>query len=99
MNARPRIRELDRISRDIGVRLRIEPAAFEPLPENLIALLRELEILVHHAEGERLFAAIDARVAELLDAAGQQPRHAYAQGRSEEPVEADAAEVRPNQGR
>jgi hypothetical protein len=65
---------LDRIRRDIGVRLRIDPAVFEPLPHSLIALLKELEIHVHHAEGERLFAEIDARVAELLNAAGKQPR-------------------------
>jgi hypothetical protein len=70
MNARPRIRELNRISRDVGAQLRVEPDGFGSLPHSLIALLKELEIHVHHAEGERLFAEIDARVAELLNAAG-----------------------------
>jgi hypothetical protein len=74
MNARPRIRELNRISRDVGAQLRVEPDGFGSLPHSLIALLKELEIHVHHAEGERLFA--DARVAELLNAAGKQPRDA-----------------------
>jgi hypothetical protein len=70
MNAMPQIRELDRIIRDIGVQLRVEPEVSEPLPQKLKALLKELEILVHHAERQRLFAEIEIRVAELIDAAG-----------------------------
>src|SRR5271166_559365 len=70
MNAKPTIHELHRIRRDIGVQLRIEPEVFEPPPQLLMALLKKLEIHVHDAEGERLFVEVDARVAELLRAAG-----------------------------
>ena len=66
MNARPSIRELDRIRRDIGARLRIDHEVAEPPPQRLMALLKELEIHVHDAEVGRLFAEVDARVAELL---------------------------------
>jgi hypothetical protein len=68
-NARPRIRELNRISIDVGAQLRVEPDGLGSLPHSLIALLKEVEIHFHRAEGERLFAEIDARVAELLNAA------------------------------
>jgi hypothetical protein len=74
MNARPSIPELDRIRRDIGARLRIEHAVTEPAPENLIALLKELATRVRDAKRERLFAEVDAQLAELLRAAGRQPR-------------------------
>jgi hypothetical protein len=69
MNVRPSIHELDRIRRDIGARLRIEPEVAEPPPRLLMALLKKLEIHVHEAQGERLFAEVDARVAELKRAA------------------------------
>jgi hypothetical protein len=65
MNARPSIRELDRICRDIGARLRIDYEVAEAPPQLLMALLKELEIHFHDAEGERLFGEVDARVAEL----------------------------------
>jgi hypothetical protein len=74
MNARPSIRELDRIRTDIGARLRIEHAVTEPAPESLIALLKELVTRVRDAKREKLFAEVDARVAELLRAAGGRPR-------------------------
>jgi hypothetical protein len=77
MNARPSIPELDRIRRDIGARLRIEHAVTEPAPENLIALLKELATRVRDAKREKLFAEVDAQVAELLRAAGRQPQDAY----------------------
>jgi hypothetical protein len=76
MNARPSIHELDRIRRDIGARLRIEHAVTEPTPESLIALLKELETSIRDAKREKLFAEVDARLAELLHAAGRQPREA-----------------------
>jgi hypothetical protein len=76
MNARPSIRELDRICRDIGARLRIDHEVAEPPPQLLMALLKKLEMHVHDAEVGRLFAEVDARVAELLRAAGRQPRDA-----------------------
>jgi len=56
MNARPSIRELDRIRRDIGARLRIEHAVTEPAPESLVALLKELVTRVRDAKREKLFA-------------------------------------------
>jgi hypothetical protein len=74
MNARPSIRELDRIRTDIGARLRIEHAVTEPAPESLIALLKELVTRVRDAKREKLFAQVDGRVAELLRAAGRRPR-------------------------
>jgi hypothetical protein len=74
MNARPSIRELDRIRRDIGARLRIEHAVTETAPESLVALLKELVTRVRDAKREKLFAGVDACVAELLRAAGRRPR-------------------------
>jgi hypothetical protein len=73
MNARTGFPELHRIRRDIGARLRIEHEIVEPPPRLLIALLKELEIHEHDVEGQRLFARVEARVAELLRAAGRQP--------------------------
>jgi hypothetical protein len=70
MNARTNLPELDRIRRDIGARLRIEYEVAEP-PPLLVALLKELEIHEHDVEGQRLFAQVEARVAELLRAAGR----------------------------
>jgi hypothetical protein len=67
MNAKPNIRELDRIRTDIGSALR---TFADPAPQSLIALLRNLEACVRDAELEKLFAEVDARVAELLCAAG-----------------------------
>jgi hypothetical protein len=72
MNARTNFRELDRIRRDIGARLRIEHEVAEPPPQLLVALLKELEIHEHDVEGQRLFAQVEARVAELLHAVGRQ---------------------------
>jgi hypothetical protein len=72
MNARTSLPELDRIRRDIGARLRIDYEVAEPPPPLLIALLKKLEIHVHDAQGERLFAEVDARVAELKRAAGRE---------------------------
>jgi hypothetical protein len=88
MNARLNIRELDRIRRDIGARLRIEHAVTEPAPESLIALLKELATRVRDAKREMLFAEVDAQVAEVLRAAGRQPRAGHAsEGRvADEPV-------------
>jgi hypothetical protein len=93
MNARPSIPELDRIRRDIGAQLRIEHAVTEPAPEILIALLKELVTRVRDAKREKLFAEVDAQVAELLRAAGRRPRDV----RSDEDGNADGTvhTVRP----
>jgi hypothetical protein len=69
MNARTSLPALDRIRRDIGARLRIDYEVAEPPPRLLMALLKKLEIHVHEAQSERLFAEVDARVAELKRAA------------------------------
>jgi hypothetical protein len=71
MNARTSLPELHGIRRDIGVRLRIDYEVAEAPPQRLMALLKELEIHFHDAEGGRLFAEVDVRVAELLRAAGR----------------------------
>lgn len=72
MNARPKIQELDRIRTDLGSSLRNE-SELEPAPHSLMALLKQLERCLHDAEGERLFAALDVCVAELVRAAGKEP--------------------------
>jgi hypothetical protein len=77
MNARTNFPELDRIRRDIGARLRIEHEVAEPPPQLLMALLKELEIHEHDVEGQRLFAQVEARAAELSRAAGRQPGDAH----------------------
>jgi hypothetical protein len=77
MNARTNFRELDRIRKDIGARLRIEHEVAEPPPQLLVALLKELEIHEHDVEGQRLFAQVEARADELLRAAGRQPGDAH----------------------
>jgi hypothetical protein len=77
MKARTNFPELDRIRRDIGARLRIEHEVAEPPPQLLMALLKELEIHEHDVEGQRLFAQVEARAAELLRAAGRQPGDAH----------------------
>jgi hypothetical protein len=78
MNARTNFRELDRIRKDIGARLRIEHEVAEPPPQLLVALLKELEIHEHDVEGQRLFAQVEARADELLRAAGRQPGDVHA---------------------
>jgi hypothetical protein len=77
MNARPSSRELDRIRSAVGSVLRTEHAAAEPAPQSLIALLKELETRVRDAEREKVFAKVEARVAELLRATGRQPQNAH----------------------
>jgi hypothetical protein len=72
MNVRVSIHERDRIRRDIGAALRIEYAA-EPVPESLLALLKDLETRIRNAERERLFAEVDARIAELVHGADGLP--------------------------
>jgi hypothetical protein len=74
MNARPNTRELNRIRSAVGSALRTEHEVAEPALQSLIALLKELETRVRDAEREKVFAEVDARVAELLRAAGRQPR-------------------------
>jgi hypothetical protein len=76
MNAKPNIRELNRIRTDIGSALR---TFAEPAPQSLLALLRDLEACVRDAELEKLFAEVDARLAELLCAVGRRPQQATAQ--------------------
>jgi hypothetical protein len=70
----PDIRELVRISRDIGLALRIEQDAgyFTPLGLNL--LLKDLETRVRDTVCERLIAQIDAQVCKLLRASGRAPQ-------------------------
>ena len=75
MNVRASIHELDRIRRDIGAALRIECGA-EPAPQGLLALLKDLETNIRDPERERLFAEVDARIAELVHGADGSPgRH------------------------
>jgi hypothetical protein len=74
MNVRASVNELDRIRRDIGVALKGEHEATEPAPPSLMALLSKLEALVRDIEGERLFARVDSRIAELICAAGREPQ-------------------------
>jgi hypothetical protein len=74
MNARPNTRELDRIRSAVGSALRAEDKVAEPAPQSLIALLKDLETRVRDAERERAFAEVEGRLAELLRAAGRQPR-------------------------
>ena len=76
MNAKPNIRELNRIRTDIGSALR---TFAEPAPQSLLALLRDLEACVRDAELEKLFAEVDGRVAELLCALGRRSQQATAQ--------------------
>jgi hypothetical protein len=73
MNARTSLRELDRIRRDIGAELQIEHRVADPVPQGLVALLKDLETRVRDAERERHFAEVDARIAELVRAAGGEP--------------------------
>jgi hypothetical protein len=94
MNARPSIPELDRIRRDIGARLRIEHAVTEPAPESLIARLKELATRVRDAKREKLFAEVDAQVAEVLRAAGRQPRAAHASANHRAPPEGQRVAAR-----
>jgi hypothetical protein len=44
----------------------------EPAPQSLIAILKELGTRVRDAEREKVFAEVEARVAELLRVAGRQ---------------------------
>jgi hypothetical protein len=74
MNAKSNVRELDRIRGDIACSLRTGHDVAEPAPHSLMALLKDLETRVRDAERERLFTAVDARVAELMRAIGREPR-------------------------
>lgn len=74
MKARSSVHELDRIRRDIGSLLRSGHDAAEPAPQSLMALLSDLETRVRDAERERRFAEVDAKVAELIRAAGRETR-------------------------
>jgi hypothetical protein len=74
MNAKSKIRELDRIRKDISSVLRTEHPAAEPAPQTLIVLMKNLETRVRDASRERHFAEVDARIAELLHAVGRHLR-------------------------
>jgi hypothetical protein len=99
VNARPQIQVLDRIRRDIGARLRTEYAEAEPAPQGLVALLKELETRVGHAELERRFAEVDERVAELLHAVGRRSRNICRADDDDASVTDARSEVRPGEGR
>jgi hypothetical protein len=73
MKAKSTVHELDRIRRDIGSSLRTGPDAAEPAPQSLMALLRNLETRVRDAERDRLFAEVDAKIAELIRATAREP--------------------------
>jgi hypothetical protein len=77
MNARPNNYELNRIRKDISSAFRAERDVMAPAPQSLIALLKELETRVRDAELERLYTAVDARVADLLRAVGREPCNAH----------------------
>jgi hypothetical protein len=74
MNVSADIRELDRISKDIGLALRIEQDAANLAPLGLNLLLKNLETRVRDTECERLIAQINAQVDEVLRAAGRAPQ-------------------------
>jgi len=71
MNAGPITRELNRIRSAVGSALRTEKVA-DPAPQSLIALLKELETVF--ATRAREGVPDVRRGAELLRAAGRQPR-------------------------
>jgi hypothetical protein len=72
MNVRASARELDRIRKHIGAELRLERDDFaEPVPESLLALLKDPETRVRDAEREKVFAEVDARIDELFRATGR----------------------------
>jgi hypothetical protein len=78
MNARPNTQEWHRIRRDIGSALRAERQVEEPVPQSLMALLKDSETRVReaelarvrNAELDRRFAEVEACVAALLRATG-----------------------------
>jgi hypothetical protein len=74
MNVRADIREVVRISRDIGLALRTEQDAADLAPLNLTSLLQDLETRVSDTECERLIARVDAQVGELLRGSGRASR-------------------------
>lgn len=59
-------------SHSIASALRTENEVSEPAPQSLIAILKELGTRVRDAEREKVFAEVEARVAELLRVAGRQ---------------------------
>jgi hypothetical protein len=73
MNVRADIREVVRISRDIGLALRTEQDAAHLAPLGLNLLLKDLETRVRDTECERLIAQIDVQVGKLLRASGRAP--------------------------
>jgi hypothetical protein len=73
MNVRESPRELNRVRNYIAaalLRLKHERDA-QPAPESLMVLLKQLATSVRDAEREKAFAQVDARIAELMEAAGR----------------------------
>jgi hypothetical protein len=77
MNVRASPHDFDRIRSTIGAALRVEhDSAAEPAPQNLMDLLRQLEIHARDAQREKVFADVDAAVAVLVRAVGREPKKA-----------------------
>jgi hypothetical protein len=77
MNVRESPRELNRVRNDVAaalLRLEHERDA-QPAPESLMILLKQLANRVRDAEREKAFARVDARIAELMEAAGNRQCH------------------------
>jgi hypothetical protein len=75
VNAKSSVQELDRIRRDIGSSLRTTHEIAEAAPQSLMAMLRDIETRIHEAERQRLFAEVDARIAELMRATAESQEH------------------------
>jgi hypothetical protein len=57
------------VRRDIAAALRTTGGVGEPAPANLLTMLADLERRLRDGERERLYAEVDRRIDELLDAA------------------------------
>jgi hypothetical protein len=57
------------VRRDIAAGLRTAGSVAEPAPAGLLTMLADLERRLRDGERERLYAEVDRRIDELLDAA------------------------------
>jgi hypothetical protein len=58
------------VGMDIAAALRANGNVDEPTPHSLLAVLADLERRVRDAQRERVYAEVDRRIDELLQAAG-----------------------------
>jgi hypothetical protein len=75
MNVRESPRELNRVRNDIAAALLRLKHERDAAPESLMVLLKQLATRVRDAEREKAFAQVDARIAELMEAAGKRQCH------------------------